>query len=128
MKKFFATFVFAMALIFAAHTPQVFAEVHIGIENAYSNFEENKIILQTTVLNTLDAPVHLKEFIVNDLKLFDADKNLIWEGAAKFEGLDVPIAAKGTVNMTFTIYDAAPPDYVGKIFIDDDSLVVWTAD
>ncbi|MBE8955207.1 MAG: hypothetical protein SR2Q5_06035 [Quinella sp. 2Q5] len=126
MKKFLATFFVAVMMV--ALSPRAFAEVHIGIDSADFVLDRNQIVLHTTVYNTLDCPVHMTNFIVKNLKIYDADRNLIWESGVNFDGLNVPIDANGTVNMTFTLDNANPPNYNGTIFIEDDSLVVWSAD
>ncbi len=128
MKKFFATFAFAAVMMFAAFAPRAHAEVNIGVNEAYFDQAHGEIVLYTTVENTINQPVHLREFQVNQLTIYDADHNPIWTGSVDFTGLNVPIGANGAVRMTFTIANTTPPDYNGKIFVNDDSLVMWTAD
>lgn len=128
MKKFFAIFAFTAVMVFTAFTPSASADVNIRIDQALFNKSAGEIILQTVVENTIDQPVHLREFLVKRLTIFDADKNPIWEGSVEFKGLDVPIGANGSVDMTFTISGTTPPDYEGEMFTQDDSLVVWERD
>ena len=128
MKKFFSIFAFTAVLIFTAFTPRAFADVNITINATQFDPPNQQIILDTTVANTIDQPVRLKKFQVNNLKIFDGDRNLLWEGSVTFENLDVPIPASGSVQMTFTLHGATPPDYTGQIYTEDDSLVFWIAE
>ena len=126
MKKFLSIFALAAVLVFTAFMPRALANVNISINEAYFDQADRQIILNTTVANTIDQPVRLKKFQINDLKIFDSDKNFLWGGSVTFENLDVPIDANGSVQMTFTIDGATPPDYTGKIYTADDSIAFWT--
>lgn len=128
MKKFFAAFAFAAVIMFTAFAPRAFAEVNITINEAAFVLDKHQIVLNTTVENTIAQRVRLKKFQVNDLKIFDADRNLLWGGNVTFDNLDVPIEPNGSVQMTFTLEGATPPDYTGPIYTEDDSLVFWTAE
>lgn len=128
MKKFLSIFAFTAMLVFTAFAPHAFANVNINIDAVQFDLPNNQIILNTTVANTIDQPVHLNKFQVNNLKIFDGEKNLLWEGSVTFEDLDVPIPANGSVQMTFTLHGANPPDYTGATYTEDDSFVFWTAE
>ena len=128
MKKFLSIFAFTAMLVFTAFAPRAFANVNIGINEVFLDPANQQIVLNTTVENTIDQPVRLKKFQVNNLKIFDGDKNLLWEGSVTFEDLDVPIPANGSVQMTFTLHGANPPDYTGATYTEDDSFVFWTAE
>lgn len=128
MKKFLSIFAFAAVLVFTAFAPHAFANVNIGIDEVYLDPANQQIVLNTTVANTIDQPVRLKKFQVNNLKIFDGDKNLLWEGSVTFDNLDVPIPANGSVQMTFTLHGATPPEYTGPTYTEDDSLVFWIAE
>jgi len=128
MKKFFATFVFAAAVMLISFSPRAFAEVNVKFDDVYFDLEQNEIVLHSTVFNTIDRPVHLNKFDVRQLKIYDADKNLLWEGSVTFDNLNVPLDANGSVKMTFTISKTTPPNYTGTIYPEDDSMVYWTED
>ena len=128
MKKFLSIFAFTAVLVFTAFTPRAFANVNINIDAVQFDPPNNQIVLYTTVANTIDQSVHLNKFQVNNLKIFDGDKNLLWEGNVTFEDLDVPIPSSGSIQMTFTLHDAMPPDYTSPTYTEDDSLVFWTAE
>lgn len=128
MKKFLSIFAFAAVLVFTAFMPRAFADVNIGIDEVQFDPANKQIVLNTTVANTIAQPVRLKKFQINDLKIFDGDKNLLWGGSVTFDNLDVPIPASGSVQMTFTLNGATPPEYNGPTYTEDDSLVFWTAE
>ena len=128
MKKFLSIFAFTAIMVLATFTPHAFANVNIGINEVFLDPANQQIVLNTTVENTINQPVRLKKFQVNNLKIFDGDKNFLWEGSVTFDNLDVPIPANGSVQMTFTLHGATPPEYTGPTYTEDDSLVFWIAE